>query len=101
MKHYFLLGCVAAVVPIVQMVSAKAADWGPAIAPSVPYVVPTFNWTGFYIGANIGGGWDGGNIVDSLDGVNFGSGTRGGFIGGGQIGYNYQINPNIVLGPNG
>jgi outer membrane immunogenic protein len=98
MKRYFLPACAVALVPIVQSVSTKAADLGPPIAPSIPYVEPTFNWTGFYIGANIGGGWAGGNIVDSLDGADFGSGTRGAFIGGGQVGYNYQINPNIVLG---
>ena len=96
MKHFFLLGCIVGLASIIQSVSTKAADLGPAIAPSVPYV-PMFNWTGFYIGANIGGGWIDGNIVD-LNGVSFGNGTHGAFIGGGQIGYNYQINPNVVLG---
>jgi outer membrane immunogenic protein len=98
MKRYFLPACAVALMPFVQSVSTKAADLGAPIAPSVPYMEPMFNWTGFYIGANIGGGWAGGNIVDSLDGVSFGSGTHGAFIGGGQIGYNYQISPNIVLG---
>jgi outer membrane immunogenic protein len=97
MKRFFLLGCVVTLAPIIESVSTKAADLGPAITPSIPYVEPTFNWTGFYIGANIGGGWIGGNIVD-VNGVSFGSGTHGAFIGGGQIGYNYQINPNVVLG---
>jgi outer membrane immunogenic protein len=68
MKHYFLLGCVVAVVPIVQLVSAKAADLGPAMAPGIPYVAPMFNWTGFYIGPNIGAGWENFNITDTLTG---------------------------------
>jgi outer membrane immunogenic protein len=101
MKHYFLLGCVVAVVPIVQLVSAKAADLGPAIAPSVPYVVPTFNWTGFYIGPNIGAGWENFNITDTLTGLSFGSNTRSAFIGGGQVGFNYQVSPFFVLGAEG
>jgi outer membrane immunogenic protein len=87
------LGCVVVVIPIVQSVSANAADLTPApIAPSVPY------WTGFYIGGNIGGAWPGGNITDSLTGTNLTNTSDGVFIGGGQIGYNYQINQNIVLG---
>jgi len=63
-----------------------------------PVVIPPYNWTGFYVGANLGGGWAGGNITDVLNGVSFGTGTGGAFIGGGQIGYNYQISPNLVLG---
>lgn len=95
MKCYFLLGCAVAVAPVIQSEWAKAADLG--VAP-VPYVAPMFNWTGFYIGPNIGGGWAGGNITDALSDVSLGIGTRGAFIGGGQIGYNYQVGPNVVLG---
>jgi outer membrane immunogenic protein len=101
MKHYFLLGCVVAVMPIVQLVSAKAADLGPAFAPSVPYVVPTFNWTGFYIGPNIGASWEYFDVADTLTGESFGSGTRNAFIGGGQVGFNYQVSPFFVLGVEG
>lgn len=96
MKRRFLLGCVVAVAPVMQSVSANAADLGPPIASIIPY--PTFNWTGLYIGANIGGGWTGGNIADTLTGSSFAMPTQAGFIGGGQIGYNYQISPNVVLG---
>ena len=35
------------------------------------------NWTGFYAGAHAGAGW---------------SDDNAGFIGGGQVGFNYQIN---------
>jgi outer membrane immunogenic protein len=90
------LGCVVVVIPIVQSVPAIAADLGPQpqYAPPVPY----FTWTGFYIGGNIGGAWPGGNITDSLTGTNLTTTNEGVFIGGGQIGYNYQINQNVVLG---
>jgi outer membrane immunogenic protein len=68
---------------------ASAADL-PAKAPAVPYIAP-YNWTGFYIGANIGYGW--GRVSDDL-GM---SSNLNGVIGGGQIGYNWQTN-NLVLG---
>jgi len=73
-----------------------------------PAPAPTcdFTWTGFYIGGNAGYGW--GNADTDFrplpDPVTFGSlepttlsPDPGGFIGGGQIGYNYQWNW-LVLG---
>ena len=89
------LGCAVVVIPIIQSVSAEAADilQGPA-APPVPY--PT-TWTGFYIGANTGGGWGGGNITDTLTGTTLSTTGEGAFIGGGQIGYDQRFG-NIVLG---
>jgi outer membrane immunogenic protein len=86
------LGCVIVVIPIMQSASADAADMLQPFT-SIPYV-----WTGFYIGGNLGGGWAQGNITDSLTGTNFSATGDGAFIGGGQLGYNYQINQNVVLG---
>lgn len=70
---------------------ASAADL-PARYPTkaVPYVA-LYNWTGFYVGANIGYGW--GRASDDI-GL---STNMNGVIGGGQIGYNWQMN-NLVLG---
>lgn len=61
----------------------------------VPYVtVP--NWTGFYIGAHVGGAWADLQTTDN-NGYWAGPGfksqwnnTGTGVIGGGQLGYNYQ-----------
>jgi outer membrane immunogenic protein len=55
-----------------------------------------FSWTGFYIGANIGGAWAN-NWTDTLFLTNFNNNNNGVFIGGGQIGGNYQIG-NFVIG---
>jgi outer membrane immunogenic protein len=90
------LGCVVVVIPIVQSVSANAADL--TLQPSPAPIVPYFNWTGFYIGGNVGGAWPGGNITDSLTGTSLSTTGDGSFIGGGQVGYDYQINPFVVLG---
>ena len=80
-------------------ITANAAD---IVAPPPPapvvYSVPSFNWSGLYIGANVGGAWNLVNITDSLFGLNFDSGTA--FSGGGQIGFNYQSGV-VVLGVEG
>jgi hypothetical protein len=75
MKRVFLLRCVVAIAPIVQLVSAKAADLDQPMPP-IPYLTPSFSWTGFYIGPNIGAGWENFNITDTLSGLSFGSNTR-------------------------
>jgi outer membrane immunogenic protein len=77
--------------------AANAADLPPR--PAVPYIpaaVPVFSWTGFYIGGNLGGAWSRGNVVDSAFGVNFTNGNQASFVGGGQIGGNYQIGSFVI-----
>jgi outer membrane immunogenic protein len=81
MRKYGLIKLgLAAVMFISASAASKGADGlgGPyAPPPLIPFV---YNWTGFYAGAHAGGGWSDGD----------GSGS-GGFIGGGQVGFNYQI----------
>jgi outer membrane immunogenic protein len=85
-------------------------------------------WTGFYIGLNAGGTWSSNNTVDTsafpgpcnpgfggcslavagpinssfvsaaLATFSTSQGSNGGFIGGGQVGYNYQFGPSWVAG---
>src|SRR5271169_3364382 len=84
---------------VVATSSAWAADLPPAPRAPVPYMpvaVPVFSWTGFYIGGNLGGGWNRGNVVDSVFGVNFTNGNSTSFLGGGQVGGNYQIGAFVV-----
>ena len=76
--------------------SALAADLptrkeAPAYVPPPPPM-----WTGFYGGLNVGGGWSAGNGNSNawnLMGMNGGvtNNLSGGVIGGGQVGYNYQL----------
>jgi opacity protein-like surface antigen len=56
----------------------------------VPPPIPLYNWTGFYIGANLGGAWASGTLSDIFTAGSV-SASKSGFVGGGQLGYNYQI----------
>jgi outer membrane immunogenic protein len=103
---------------LATITSAQSADMPVKARPLVP--AEAFSWTGLYIGANVGGAWSRNNgdsdfgplfppfivlppavaiptvIPGQLD-VLKGSGNKSGIIGGGQIGYNWQVNQ-FVLG---
>ena len=71
-----------------------AADLYPAPyhPPPVAYVPAAvlYNWTGFYIGGNLGAGWSQGSLSDTA-GNTFTPSSSPSFLGGGQVGYNYQF----------
>jgi outer membrane immunogenic protein len=76
---------------------AFAADL-PAYTRAPMFVESVFNWTGFYVGGNIGYSWgrssDSSTLTNTAGTVLFAStGTTNlnGAVGGGQIGYNWQI----------
>ena len=74
--------------------TAAAADLPPRPAPApyykAPVALPVYNWTGFYIGINGGGGF-GRSRWDSTNSFN----TSGGLVGG-TVGYNYQFGQGVV-----
>jgi outer membrane immunogenic protein len=89
---------------LLMIASAVAADLPVKARPMV--VEPVWSWTGFYVGANIGYGWGrpSGDLVANSGGIAippaiaggtiptaFGLQSRG-VLGGGQLGYNWQIN---------
>jgi outer membrane immunogenic protein len=93
---------------------AFAADMPVKAPPSAP--APVYAWTGWYAGVNAGASF--GNVKNDINAPatgtvvvgGFGTGTLAtgfagsdrthpdGFIGGGQIGYNYQLSPLWVVG---
>src|ERR1700726_3938275 len=101
--------------------AALAADL-PSRAPPPVYLPPPpiFTWTGLYVGLNAGGTWSNSNTVNTatadlfgnpalVGGVPFGVASAAlatrsvpakidGFIGGGQIGYNWQLTNSWVFG---
>ncbi|BDV34718.1 outer membrane protein [Methylocystis iwaonis] len=101
--------------------SALAADLpsrkGPPVLPPPPPPAPL--WTGFYVGLNAGGTWASSNAINTVGYPIFSNGSAGGvqalpvsaalassslsansggFIGGGQIGYNWQFYNRFVVG---
>jgi outer membrane immunogenic protein len=83
--------------------SAAAADLSrPAPEPytKAPPPAPAFSWTGFYIGGNLGAAWGQGNVTDALTGLTFSGTSNAEFVGGGQFGFNYQVN-SLVFGLEG
>lgn len=81
---------------------AVAADI-PAKAPmysKAPAMVALYNWTGFYIGAQIGGGWSR-NHYDDLGAATAATYNGNGLLAGGRAGYNWQMGSNWVVGLQG
>ena len=91
-------------------VAAQAADLPRRTMAPAPYVaaVPVFTWTGFYVGVNAGYGWSDNGQDDRFrlgSGDVFTGSAPGtvsfrtnndeseGFLGGAQIGYNWQFTP--------
>jgi outer membrane immunogenic protein len=70
--------------------AADLARRGPYYPAPAPVYAPIFNWTGFYIGINGGGGFGSSNW-DSTGSRN----VSGGVIGG-TAGYNYQFGQAVV-----
>jgi outer membrane immunogenic protein len=92
-----------------------AADMSaPAYKAPLPPPPPLWSWTGFYIGANAGWIGSSSNAITNTGsdtgalglGSALGAGvipgsiglSDSGFIGGGQVGYNWQVAPSWVLG---
>jgi outer membrane immunogenic protein len=89
-------GCFA-VAALVVAQGATAADLSvaPLYKAPPPAMAPAYNWSGFYLGINGGGGWGHSNWDTSSDRI----GLSGGLVGG-TAGYNWQLG-NAVLGIEG
>jgi len=111
-KLQTLVAAGAATLALVPVGAGYAADMPQYTPPPVITAVPTWDWTGFYAGLNAGYGWSSGDDVSLsvVDPTNFFapclaanscpsgiSYSRDGFVGGAQIGYNWQIDQ-FVLG---
>ncbi len=90
-------GLAAAVAgPLALAAPALAADLPRRAAPPPAFTpVPVFTWTGFYAGVNAGAGFGGGGgtFTDATYGTVTPGSRDAAFVGGGQIGYNYQFTP--------
>jgi outer membrane immunogenic protein len=115
------VAAVAAVSTIVLTQTASAADLPRKAPVYMPPLPPLYSWTGWYVGLNAGGGWGNNGAIDntlisSACSIAFPGACaatvpvmnanipgqfdthQSGFIGGGQIGYNWQFAPAWVAG---
>jgi outer membrane immunogenic protein len=108
-SKFIVSAAAAAISAILGIGAASAADMAaaPRYTKAPPMAPVVYNWTGCYIGGNVGGGWAKQNQfrVDSI-GVgptpqNYGSESDSAFIGGGQIGCDYQFAGSWVVGVQG
>ena len=103
-----LLGCAFSLLALPSFGADLAAlpSKAPAFAP--------FTWTSCYAGGQVGGGWESSNVTDPVqlvqDSFLFPGATTGvttvgvnsaGFVGGGQIGCDYQFDTRWVIGLEG
>src|SRR5579863_2599720 len=86
---------VAVVGLVVMMGQAKAADM-----PAAPLALPSWSWTGLYIGGHLGAGLGSSQFSDPAGASIYGDNVRTpAVLGGGQVGFNWQIpNSNWLLG---
>jgi outer membrane immunogenic protein len=84
--------------------AASAADL-PMHTKAPVIASPVYDWSGFYIGVNAGGGWNRGDLrADYLPSPSFGlnptltSSTGGGVVGGVHAGYNWAVGSGWVAG---
>jgi outer membrane immunogenic protein len=92
MKKHLLLGA-----SFVALAAATPAYAAPPVPPAI------FSWTGGYVGVNLGYSWGSAKITYTdprfFPPSSFsGNAHLDGIIGGGQIGYNWQVGTNWVWG---
>jgi outer membrane immunogenic protein len=97
-----------AAVGIIAFVAAGPASAADMAVPApiyqpAPVVVPTpvLTWTGLYAGLNIGGIWSTAKWTDSVNNQQTSNANAFGGVGGGQIGFDYQLSPNWLIGIRG
>jgi len=97
MKKFLLTMVAISVLGAAQ--SARAADLPQPYYNRAPlYPLPVYYWTGFYVGAHLGGTF---SSDANFSGLAIGNNSNGRFLGGLQAGYDWQFNPNWVVGVEG
>jgi len=95
-----VLASLVALAAVSAISTANAADLSrrPAMPTKAPLYAAPFNWTGFYVGINGGGGF-GGSTSFSTPFPSTSFDTSGGVVGG-TLGYNWQMGQ-LVFGLEG
>jgi outer membrane immunogenic protein len=100
--HRLVLGLLATTA--LATCGAEALAGNPAVNPPYPTPAPELDpWMGWYAGGNAGGSWGRAQSDFIISGFATSiaasdSDSPDGVIGGGQLGYNWQLNPNWLIG---
>ncbi len=105
MRRFALVALIGPAVAMIFVGDVAAAEmslppqYPPPPQPAIFYSPPPFSWTGFYIGGNLGWAW---TRFSELLKLPAGTGsldvTDNGFLGGGQVGFNWQPIDFFILG---
>jgi outer membrane immunogenic protein len=96
--------CLVALATLAGATAVSYAADLPGTPTKAPAVVKVPSWQGFYLGINAGYGFSRGDVTEGTisAGVtalaNNSDLDMSGFVGGGQIGYNWMITPAVLLG---
>jgi outer membrane immunogenic protein len=102
-----MIASVAAASPVLAADLPSSAPPPPRAPVAFAPPPPPFSWTGIYIGGNIGWGWTDVTLTDTGPDFNIPPGpvfplgtqntlSQNGFLGGAQLGFNYQISQFVV-----
>jgi outer membrane immunogenic protein len=100
-----ILLCACAALALTVVAGPEPLPSGKEMKQVAPAPLPECNWTGFYIGLNVGGQWghaedkDLDDYLQSPGPIGWGY-DESGVVAGGQVGYNFQWNW-LVLGVEG
>ncbi len=94
MNQKLPMGLVTAITLLAAGASAHGADLG----VGYPLMPLGPNWTGFYLGGNLGGAFAQEKAVTPLGPW---SPNSSGLFGGGQLGYNFMVTPSWLIGVEG
>ena len=90
MKKIFVSGIALAALAAAGTQTALAADIPPPVPTyRAPVVIPVYNWSGFYIGGNLGWAFGNSSATYNPTGLTWDVGKNG-FLAGGQAGINWQ-----------
>ncbi len=92
-----LLAVFVACVSIAGATERALSDGAPSYDYAAPYAAAAPTWTGFYLGAHLGGTWGSSEATDtSANTLNdYWSAAPSGFVAGATLGYNWQLGPMI------
>jgi outer membrane immunogenic protein len=97
-----MLPLIAAFAGVMSAGATQAADL-PVKAPVAVVAAAPFSWTGIYVGGHFGAAW--GTVESEVPIHSFvlpvSSHTVNGFLGGAQVGVNWQVNSWLVIGAEG